>query len=157
MNSHRETEQPTEKQFGLRSSRRIEVTWGDCDAAAVVFYPRYYEWFDACTHALLDAAGLDHRTLRQTHGLLGTPLIQASAKFMSPATYGDVLEAESFISKIVDRGFTVSHRFTIAGRVVVEGEEVRVWAKATGDMARPMKTVDPGPEIRAIIEGRYFK
>jgi len=154
MNSPRDTDSPPEQHFGLRSTRRIEVTWGDCDAAAVVFYPRYYEWFDACTHVLLNAAGLDHRTLGQKYGLLGTPLIQASAKFMSPATYGDVLEAESHISKIVDRGFTVNHRFSIRGRVVVEGEEVRVWAKATGDPARPMKTVDPGPEIRAIIEGR---
>jgi 4-hydroxybenzoyl-CoA thioesterase len=155
MNSPPETDPSAEERFGLRSTRNIEVTWGDCDAAAVVFYPRYYEWFDACTHALLNAAGLDHRTLRQTYGLLGTPLIQASAKFMSPATYGDVLEAESHISKIVDRGFTVTHRFSVRGRVVVEGEEVRVWAKATGDPARPMKTVDPGPEIRAIIEGRH--
>lgn len=157
MNSASENKESQEERMGLRSTRRIEVTWGDCDAAAVVFYPRYYEWFDACTHTLLNAAGLDHRALRQTHGLLGTPLIQASAKFMSPATYGDVLEAESHISKIVDRGFTVTHRFTLRGRVVVEGEEVRVWAKETGDPARPMKTVDPGPEIRAIIEGRQAR
>jgi 4-hydroxybenzoyl-CoA thioesterase len=146
---------PPEERFGLRSTRHIEVMWGDCDAAAVVFYPRYYEWFDACTHALLGAAGIGQRTLRQTYGLLGTPLIQASAIFMSPATYGDVLDAESHISKIVDRGFTVSHLFTLRGRAVVSGEEVRVWAKETGDPARPMKTVDPGPELRAIIEGRY--
>lgn len=154
MSSLPETDVPRDEPSGLRSSRRIEVTWGDCDAAAVVFYPRYYEWFDACTHTLLNAAGLDHHTLRQTHGLLGTPLIQASARFLSPATYGDVLEAESHVSKIVDRGFTVTHRFSLRGRVVVEGEEVRVWAKATGDAARPMKTVDPGPDIRAILEGR---
>jgi 4-hydroxybenzoyl-CoA thioesterase len=149
-----QSEEPNREQFGLRHKRNIEVTWGDCDAAAVVFYPRYYEWFDACTHALLNSAGLDHRSLQEKHGLLGTPLIQASAKFMAPSTYGDVLEADSFISKIVDRGFTVTHRFSVRGRVVVEGEEVRVWAKSTGDPARPMKTVDPGPEIRTIIEGR---
>lgn len=148
------SEESTQEQFGLRNKRNIEVTWGDCDAAAVVFYPRYYEWFDACTHDLLNGAGLDHRTLREKYGLLGTPLISASAKFLGPSTYGDVIEAESFISKIADRGFTVTHRFSLRGRVVVEGEEVRVWAKSTGDPARPMKTVDPGPEIRAIIEGR---
>lgn len=154
MDSPQDPQTPTDKPFGLRSTRQISVTWGDCDAASVVFYPRYYEWFDACTHAMLDKAGLSHRTLRQTYGLLGTPLIQASAKFMAPSTYGDVIDAESFVSKIVDRGFTVTHRFSVRGRVVVEGEEVRVWAKETGDPARPMKTVDPGPEVRAIIEGR---
>ncbi|HRI72193.1 MAG TPA: acyl-CoA thioesterase [Polyangium sp.] len=155
MSNPRDDEIPPEEQFGLRSTRNIEVTWGDCDAAGVVFYPRYYAWFDACTHSLLERAGLAHRTLRQTYGLLGTPLIQASAKFMAPSTYGDILDTESRISKIVDRGFTVTHRFSVRGRLVVEGEEVRVWARETGDPARPMKTVDPGPEIRAIIEGRY--
>src|SRR5688572_28006602 len=80
---------------GIRGTRRIEVTWGDCDAAGVVFYPRYYEWFDACTHSLLARVGLDHHTLRHVHDMIGAPLVQASASFRSPATFGDVLDAES--------------------------------------------------------------
>jgi len=145
----------TDERFGLRGRRNIEVTWGDCDAANIVFYPRYYEWFDACTHALLSRAGLDHHTLRDKHGLLGAILIRASARFLSPATFGNILDAESHVSNIVERGFTMTHRFRIGSRVVVEGEEVRVFAKATGDPENPIKTVDPGPDIRAIIEGRH--
>src|SRR4051794_30130369 len=36
----------------------IEVGWGDCDPARIVFFPRYFEWFEICTTALFRAAGL---------------------------------------------------------------------------------------------------
>ncbi len=34
----------------LKNVHRIRVEWGDCDPAGIVFYPRYFEWFDRCTH-----------------------------------------------------------------------------------------------------------
>ena len=64
----------------------LPVTWGDCDASGLVFYPRYYAWFDRCAHRLLDALGLDHHRLRREFGIIGAPLVQASARFRSPAT-----------------------------------------------------------------------
>lgn len=138
----------------LHGTRTIEVSWGDCDAAGVVFYPRYYAWFDACTHALLASVGLDHHSLRRDRGLDGTPLVKASATFLSPATFGDVLVAESFIVKLSARTFTVFHRLSLGDRVVVEGEEVRVWARATDTSEKKFQPVDPGPEIRALLEGK---
>ena len=139
---------------GLYGTRRIEVMWGDCDAASVVFYPRYYEWFDACTHALLDSVGLDHHTLRRAHGMVGTPLVQASATFLSPATFGDVLVAESRISRVGERGFTVRQRLSLGDRVIVEGEENRVWARVSEGAPQRLQAVDPGPEIKALLEGK---
>lgn len=143
----------------LHGTRTIEVTWGDCDAAGVVFYPRFYAWFDACTHALLTSVGLDHHTLRRDRGLEGTPLVKASATFLSPATFGDVLVAESHIARLSARTFTVHHRLSLGDRVVVEGEEVRVWVQATDAASKDttpkrFQPVDPGPEIRALLEGK---
>ncbi len=139
---------------GLRGTRQIEVTWGDCDPAGVVFYPRYYAWFDACTHHLLDGVGLDHHTLRRVHKLVGAPLVQASATFRGAATFGDVLRAESHISRVGTRSFTVHHRLCLGDRVVVEGEEVRVWAEAGEDGPRSLRAVTLAPEIKALLEGK---
>lgn len=136
---------------GLHGARRIEVTWGDCDAAGVVFYPRYYAWFDACTHALLDGAGLDHHTLRDVHGLVGAPLVRASADFRASATFGDVLDAESRVTRVGERSFTVAHRMSRAGEVVVEGEEVRVWARPAEGSARGLRAVAPPEAVRALL------
>ena len=40
------------------SRRRIRVDWGHCDPAGIVFYPNYFRWFDQCTSALFESAGL---------------------------------------------------------------------------------------------------
>lgn len=138
----------------LRHRRPLAVSWGDCDAAGVVFYPRYYAWFDASTHAMLDAAGLDHHRLRREFGALGTPLVRAEADFRSSATFGDRLTAECHVSQIGKRSFTVSHRLSLGERVVVEGREVRVWAEPGSGDGPPMRVVPLPPAVRAILEGR---
>lgn len=128
---------------------RISVTWGDCDAAGVVFYPRYYAWFDACTHALMTEAGLDHHTLRGQYGLIGTPLVKSSARYLSSATFGDELSTYSVISKLGRSSFTVTHRLSVGDRLVVEGEEVRVWARpAPAGGSRAFEAIEPPPELR---------
>lgn len=138
---------------GIRHTRTIAVSWGDCDAAGVVFYPRYYAWFDASTHAMLDAVGLDHHRLRRDFGALGTPLVRAEADFRSSATFGDALTAECWIEKLGTRSFTVAHRLRLGDRIVVEGREVRVWAEAGSAGGPPMRVKAIPPEIRVVLGG----
>ena len=139
---------------GLQHTGRIEVTWGDCDAAGVVFYPRYYAWFDASTHAMLTAAGLDHHALIARYRVLGTPLVRASASFMGAVTYGDVLTTESVVREVGGKSFTVEHRLHLDSAVVVEGQEVRVWAEARAGDRPAMRAVAIPDDVRAILEGR---
>ena len=149
------TTEPAERATGgLRHRRTIPVSWGDCDAAGVVFYPRYYAWFDASTHAMLDAAGLDHHRLREAFGALGTPLVRAEADFRSSATYGDRLAAECHVERIGTRSFTIVHRLTLGDRVVVEGREVRVWDEPGAPDGPPMRVVPLPEAVRAVLEGR---
>ncbi len=136
----------------VRHRRNINVTWGDCDAAGVVFYPRYYEWFDASTHAMLAQVGLDHRRLRQEFNALGTPLVRAEANFRSSATYGDELLAECHVAKVGVRSFTVEHRLSRAGKTVVQGREVRVWAEPGLPGESTMRSAPLPDSIVAILE-----
>ena len=138
---------------GLSHTRKIEVSWGDCDAAGVVFYPRYYAWFDACTHAMLGAAGLGHHALRERYGVIGTPLVRTSAEYRSPATYDDVLEARSTVTRVGRSSFTVTHRLELDGRLVVEGEEVRVWAAPDAEAEHGIRAAEIVPEVRAVLSG----
>jgi 4-hydroxybenzoyl-CoA thioesterase len=138
---------------GLRGARRVEVSWGDCDASGIVFYPRYYAWFDACTHALLASAGLGHDVLRARYGLTGTPLVQAAARFRSPATYGDTLEATSRVARVGRSSFTVAHRLTLGERVVVDGEETRVWAEDAASSPPSLRAVAIPDDVRALLLG----
>ena len=54
----------------LTNTRLIRVQWGDCDPAGIVFYPRYFEWFDAGTILLFEkATGLTKIKMLAKYGL----------------------------------------------------------------------------------------
>ena len=38
---------------GARNMIDIKVRWSEADPAGIAFYPRFFEWFDMATEALL--------------------------------------------------------------------------------------------------------
>jgi 4-hydroxybenzoyl-CoA thioesterase len=132
---------------------RIRVEFGDCDPADIVFYPNYFRWFNQCTVALFHAAGLPVRQLFKVHGVLGIPLVEARARFMTPSTHGDELVAESRVTKWRKSSFVISHRFLRGGALVLEGWETRVWAAAHPTRAHRMKSVPLPPDVIRRLSG----
>src|SRR5579875_511138 len=100
------------------SRRRIRVDWGHCDPAGIVFYPNYFRWFDACTTALFENAGIAMPTLYRDHGLKGFPLLDARASFSGSSAFGDDLDCESSVSEWNAKTFTVHHRFRRDGTLL---------------------------------------
>ena len=41
----------------LINRKEIRIEWGDCDPGGIVFFPRYFEYCDACTNALFETRG----------------------------------------------------------------------------------------------------
>lgn len=127
----------------------VPVEWGDTDAAGIVFYPNYYRWFDRAAHALMRAYGCaPDELLRQGYVV---PLLEASARFLVPVIYGDVLTIESSVTEVRTRGFRVDHRVLKADAGVAEGFEIRVWARA-GVGSPPTLALEPIPDdVRARL------
>lgn len=133
----------------MHNKMEIPVEWGDTDPATIVFYPNYFKWFDVGTWRLLDAAGLPYRVIRDEFGLIGVPLVQATAKFMSPVRYADVIELTSFVSKWSRKTFQVTHRIRVNDLLCVEGTETRVLGRTKGDGT--MEAATPPEEFRARL------
>lgn len=131
--------------------RQIVVGWGDCDPAGIVFYPNYYRWFDACSHALLIARGFSHAQLASQFGIIGCGLIDTGARFTAPARFDDVLEAESHVSKLTSRTFTVEHVFRRDDVTVCTGHEVRGCFVADAAAPGNLKAVTIPPELRDAL------
>jgi len=53
----------------LTNRKTIHVEWGDCDPAGIVYYPRYFAYFDNCTAALFEAAGLPKHQMLKAYGI----------------------------------------------------------------------------------------
>jgi 4-hydroxybenzoyl-CoA thioesterase len=109
--------------------RQFTVEWSQCDPAGIVFNPRFFEFFDWGTWLLFEAVlGVRPPDLAGTFGIVGLPLVDASARFLAPARFGDVVELTSQVSEFRRSSFDVEHRLMIRGELAVEGRETRVWA-----------------------------
>jgi 4-hydroxybenzoyl-CoA thioesterase len=113
------------------------VTWGQCDPAGIVFNPRFIEVFDDCTARLLEAAtGMDKRDFLAAYDAAGIPLVETTARFLRPVTYGDTCDITSRAAWLTTSSFGVRHELRLRGEIAAEGEEVRVWTArdSTGRM-----------------------
>src|SRR5512141_1711740 len=95
---------------------RFTVEVGDCDPAHIVFYPNFFRWMDAASLHYFRAAGVPNWHQREAaDGVLGTPLVDAKARFIVPATYGDEIEVETTIAEWRNKSFVVQHRICRGG------------------------------------------
>ncbi|MFA6310089.1 MAG: acyl-CoA thioesterase [Sterolibacterium sp.] len=128
------------------------VDFADCDPARIVFYPRYFTWFDRATERLFREHGMPWPELWAQYRLAGFPIVDVAAKFLGPSRFGEKISIESHIGEWRNKLFLVQHRVINAGQVVVEGHELRVWALR--DPANPdnMKAGPVPEEVRARFE-----
>ena len=130
----------------------VVVHWGDTDPAGIVFYPNYFEWFDQSTRLFWDSLGLDWDSLAKKYGIVGLPIIEAKARFITPSMFRDEIVVETHISKWNDKTFEVSHAVLNRGVRAVEGYEIRVWAQKRPDDPGRLKAVPIPEEIKAAFE-----
>jgi 4-hydroxybenzoyl-CoA thioesterase len=112
----------------LTNRKTIHFEWGDCDPAGIVYYPRYFAYFDNCTAALFEAAGLPKHQMLKTYGIVGIPMVDTRARFFAPSRFGDDVAVESSISEWRRSSFEVQHKLFKGEVLAVECSETRVWA-----------------------------
>ena len=133
--------------FENRIDWRIE--WGDCDPAAIVFYPNYFRMFNMATDALFEAAGFAPASAFERFGIIGYPMIDTRATFASPNRFGDQVIIASHIAKWGRSSFEVHHSIFNQSRLSVEGFEKRVWAARRPDGS--LKGCAVPDEVRKVM------
>lgn len=130
--------------------RQFTIEWAHCDPAGIVFNPRFFEFFDRSAWLMFGAAlGVPAHDLSKTYDIVGIPLVDARAKFIAPAKFGDVADMESRIVEFRRSSFEVAHRMFIGETLAVEGLEKRVWAGRHPDDPLRMKARSIPPEVVA--------
>jgi 4-hydroxybenzoyl-CoA thioesterase len=140
----------------LTNSRKISVQWGDCDPAGIVWYPRYFEWFDASTAALFAAAGVSNGVMHKTYRIVGIPMVDTRAKFFIPSRFGDELTIESTVLEFRRSSFDVQHRMLKSGAMAVEGFETRVWTVRDADDPERLRSAPIPAEVIARFRDTDF-
>ena len=129
----------------------VRVEFGDCDPAGIVWFPNFFRWIDAASRHFFIACGVPPwAETTTTLGVIGTPLVDTHASFRKTATYGDALEIHTGISEWRAKSFVQRYRVQRGPDLLMECEEVRIFAgkRADGCMfAHPVP-----PSIRALCE-----
>ena len=128
----------------------FRIEWGDCDAAGIVYFPRYFAMFDSATHYLFEAAGWKKADLRRIFGIIGYPMVDTRARFMAASSFGDDIVVETRIAAIRNSSFDVEHKAFKPGpsgeTLAIEAFDTRVWCGAHPDDPSRLKS-QPIPDI----------
>ena len=137
----------------LFNRKQIRIEWGDCDPGGIVFFPRYFEYCDACTNALFERAGLPKPELLKVHCIAGIPLVEARARFIVPSQFGDTGTVESGVSEWGRSSFSVHHKIFKEDVLALEIFEKRVWVtRIEGDVIR-YKGIPVPEEVKSRFNG----
>ncbi|WP_085488699.1 thioesterase family protein [Paraburkholderia susongensis] len=90
---------------------RIEVQFGDCDPAGIVFFPNFSRWMDAASHDYFLQCGLPpRRKMESLPGCIGVPLLEIHSRFHTSATYGEMLHIRTSTEEWRGKVFVQRHR-----------------------------------------------
>ena len=138
----------------VNHSIEVKVRWSEADPAGIVFYPRFFEWFDLATEALFEALGLPWAQIFPKYRIVGVPIVETGARFASPVRYGDQVRIRSTVSEVKDKTFRVEHEVSVGDRQCAAGFEVRAWV-ARPDDPRARLAATPFPEeISTRLKGQ---
>ena len=105
------------------NTRKIDIEWGDCDPQGIVFNPRFFVFFDACTSGLFRAAGIDLYAMQKSGEIAGIPMADTRSRFFIPILFGDKVEIKSSALEFRRSSFDIRHELYKDGKLAVEGTE----------------------------------
>jgi YbgC/YbaW family acyl-CoA thioester hydrolase len=104
-----------------------KIMWGDLDPLGIVFYPRYYEWMDACGHLFFESAHLTMGELWRDRKIL-FGLAETSCRYFKPGKYHQEIRIITSIDSLNEKTVVLKHtiRDSKDDTLLLEGFEKRI-------------------------------
>ena len=129
----------------------VNIQFGDCDPAGIVFFPNFSRWMDAASLSFFMQCGVPPwRELVKTRGIVGTPLLEINTRFYKAVTYGETITVATWIEEWRAKVFVQLHRVTRGDDLICEGRETRAFVERDpGDPDR-LRAIPVPEDIRAL-------
>ena len=133
------------------TSYRVNVQFGDCDPAGIVFYPNFQRWMDEASLAFFMQCGVPPwRELVKTRGIVGTPLLEVTTRFVAAVTYAETLDIETWIEEWRAKVFVQRHRMRRGETLICEGIETRAFVRRDADDPDRLRAIPIPDDIKAM-------
>jgi len=134
---------------------KVDIHFGDCDPAGIVFFPNFSRWMDAASLAFFMECGLPPwRELVKTRGIVGTPLLEINTRFHKAATYGETITINTWVEEWRAKVFIQLHRVTrVQGDrvdLICEGREVRAFVERDAQNPDRLRAMLVPEDIKAL-------
>ncbi|WP_414708509.1 acyl-CoA thioesterase [Ramlibacter sp.] len=139
--------------MGKTTTMNVDIRFGDCDPAGIVFFPRYHRWMDAASLNFFMAQGVPPwHELEHTRGIVGTPLLEHHARFVKSATYGERLTITTSIVEWRPKVFLQKHVVMRGDDLICESTETRIFVVRDEKDRRRIRAIPVPEDIRALCE-----
>jgi 4-hydroxybenzoyl-CoA thioesterase len=132
---------------------QVPVRWSDVDPAGIAYYPRFFAWYDLGSETLFESVGLPWSVMFPEHDIVGVPIVESGARFISPVRYGNVMTLHSKMVWVKMKTFRVEHAITLDGTLCATGFEVRTWVGRPKAPGEPLRALPIPPEIVRRLAG----
>lgn len=136
----------------ITGTTHVTVRWSDADPAGIVFYPRFFEWYDLGTETLFESHGLPWPETFERYRIVGVPIVESGSTFLSPVRYGDVLTIRSSVAWVKNKTFRMEHEISVGPRLCARGFEVRAWVRRPESPGGPLHAEPIPAPVRALLE-----
>jgi len=131
----------------------VRVEFGDCDPAGIVWFPNFFRWIDAASRDFFVQCGVPPwRATEHSWGVIGTPLVDTHSRFLLTASYDDMLQIHTSIVEWRAKSFVQRYRVMRAHEVIMECDEVRIFAGRRTDPPGAIRALPIPPQIRELCE-----
>jgi len=129
----------------------LEVQFGDCDPAGIVFFPNFSRWMDAASHDYFIQCGLPPwRAMTALQDCIGPPMLELHTRYVNSASVGDRLDVYTSIEEWHRKVFIQNHRVLRGSTLICEGRATRALCVKQSD--GKLKAVIVPDFIRAACE-----
>lgn len=128
----------------------VDVRFGDCDPAGIVFFPQFHRWMDAASLHFFMSCGIPPwHELEHQRGIVGTPLLEHQARFVKSATYGERLQVTTQVTEWRPKVFLQKHVVTRGEDLICESLETRIFVVRDTQDRRCIRAIPVPEDIRA--------
>ena len=120
----------------MKFTRDLIIRFGHCDAAGIIFYPRFFglvnetveDWFASLGHSF-KSLHVDQRK--------GVPTVRFECEFVGPVRIGDMLHQQLGVDSIGNSSLNLKHIASIGDRTVARFDQTIVFTDLATMSAQP--------------------
>ena len=132
----------------IRYDHPIKVYYKDIDQMGIVYYSRYFEYFEEARTEMLSSIGLDYSNVEENGAML--PVIEAHCEYKKGATFSQDLIVKTYIRELPKVKIKFEYKICPAGsdEILLTGYTVHACSNLKG------KPVKMPKYIRKILQDK---